>query len=176
MPLYAAFVRFVTLGRGGQSNGALVRAYRDAGASAADPFLATGNVVFETAGDPEAVAARARALLRERIGFDQPAHVRALGALADAVARDPFGAAPPGPVRTRAVTFLGAPPVGLALPASSPRGDLVVFAVDGADVYSVTRLVEGREGNPNGFLERRVGPGLTSRNWNTVERIAAKHA
>ena len=176
MPLYAAFVRFVTLGRGGQSNDALARAYRDAGASRADPFLATGNVVFETSADPEDVAARARALLRTRIGFDQPSHVRALDALSEAVARDPFRAAPDGPVRTRAVTFLSAPPAGLPrLPISTPRGDLVVFSVDGSDVYSVTRLMGGREGNPNGLLERLVGPGLTSRNWNTVERIVAKY-
>ncbi|HIG73547.1 MAG TPA: DUF1697 domain-containing protein [Bacteroidetes bacterium] len=171
---YVAFVRFVTLGRGGQSNDLLRRAYREAGATESATFLATGNVVFETRSEPVAVAARARSLLRDWIGFDQPAHVRPLHVLAAAVDRDPFQGAPSGPVQTRFVTFLPAPSPDLpALPASSPRGDLVVFAADGADVYSVTRLVGGREGSPNAFVERHVGPGLTSRNWNTVERLVA---
>ena len=64
-----AFVRFVTLGRGGQSNDLLRRAYREAGATESATFLATGNVVFETRSEPVAVAARARSLLRDWIGF-----------------------------------------------------------------------------------------------------------
>lgn len=177
MPSHVAFVRFVTLGRGGQSNDLLRRAYREAGATDAATFLATGNVVFGTPDDPVTVASRARALLRDWIGFDQPAHVRPLHALAATVGRDPFQDAPPGPVESRFVTFLPAPPPDLpALPASSPRGDLVVFAADGADVYSVTRLVGGREGSPNAYVERHAGPGLTSRNWNTVERLVATFA
>lgn len=174
---HASFVRFVTLGRGGQSNDILIRAYRDAGASDAASFLASGNIVFVTSDDPAVVAARAHSLLKDWIGFEQPSHVRSLDALSSAVARDPFREAPPGPVCTQAVTFLNASPSNLlALPASSSRGDLVAFAADEADVYSVTRLVGGREGSPNAFLERHIGPGLTTRNWNTVKRLVAKYA
>lgn len=174
---HVAFLRFVTLGRKGQTNDGLVRAYLDAGASHAEAFIASGNVVFGTPDDPGAVARRAQALLRERIAFDQPAHVRSLDHLARDVDRDPFQRAPDDDPHARFVTFLPDPvPDVPAPPIATARRDFVIFAIDETEAYSVTYLVNGRQGSPNAFLERHTEAGLTTRNWNTVERLVAKYA
>ena len=173
---YVAFIRFITLGRKGQTNDGLVKAYLDAGASHAEAFIASGNVVFGSSGDPQAIARRAQALLRVRIAFDQPAHVRSLDHLARAVDCSPFQRAPDDNPYARFVTFLpDSMPDLPSPPISTKRRDFLIFAVDGAEAYSVTYLVNGRQGSPNAFLERHVGAGLTTRNWNTVERLVAKY-
>ena len=174
---HAAFLRFVTLGRKGQTNDGLVQAYLDAGASHAEAFIASGNVVFGTSDDPGAVAHRAQALLRDRIAFDQPAHVRSLDHLAREVDRDPFLRAPDDDPHARFVTFLPDPVPDLPQPPiATKRRDFLIFAIEGTEAYSVTYLVNGRQGSPNAFLERYTSTGLTTRNWNTVCRLVDKYA
>lgn len=174
---HVAFLRFVTLGRKGQTNDGLVQAYLDAGASHAEAFIASGNVVFGTSDDPGTVAHRAQTLLRDRTAFDQPAHVRSLDHLTRVVGRGPFQRAPDDGPHARFVTFLPDPVPDLpSPPIATERRDLLVFAIEGTEAYSVTYLVNGRQGSPNAFLGRHTGAGLTTRNWNTVERIVATYA
>lgn len=180
---HVAFLRFVTLGRGGQTNAAFTDAYRDAGATDVATFISTGNVVFAAPsdGDPVLIAARARGFLRARIGFDQPAHVRSLADMAAVVARDPFRAAPTLPPgadrRTPCVTFLP-PDAGPLppLPAATPRGDLVLLGTDDVGLYSVSFRIDGRDGDPNAWAERHAGPGASTRTWGMVERLVARFA
>ena len=174
---YVAFVRNVTLGRKAQSNDALVRAFLDAGATEAESFLASGNVTFETPEVPAAVASRARDLLRERIGFGEPSYVRSVDGLARWVESDPFQDEPGGEVNARFVTFLPEHSPGVpAVPISSDREDVTVFAFAEGAAFSVTYTIGGRQGNATALLERLFGVGLTTRNWNTVRRIVAKYA
>ena len=172
---HVAFHRNVTHGRNGITRDGLIAAYRDAGAVAADTFLASGNVAFG-ADDAEAVAGRVRALLRERVGFDEPAFVRSLAHLAALVEADPFAGRDAADVFERFVTFFPTPPTGLpALPITTPRGDMVVFRVEGAEAFGETRLVDGRPGAATAPFERMTGGPVTSRNWNTVCRLVARY-
>ena len=55
-------------------------------------------------------------------------------------------------------------------PATVPFKAAALFE---ANIFSVTRLVGGRPGTMGGVLERALGRALTTRNWNTIERIVS---
>ena len=61
--------------------------------------------------------------------------------------------------------------VSLSLPIETERGDTVLFARQSDDVLSITRLVGGHPGQPGKYLETATGLRVTTRNWNTIERI-----
>lgn len=63
----------------------------------------------------------------------------------------------------------------LKLPIISPRQDAYIFASEGTDLFSVTRLIDGRGGNVNRVIEKSLLCAATTRNWNTIERIVKLH-
>jgi hypothetical protein len=92
--------------------------------------------------------------------------------LTAAVRGDPFAAVMADDVYERCVSFLPTDRrVSLTLPVPTPRGDAVLFARGDDDVLSITRLVGGRPGQPGKYLESAHGVRVTTRNWNTIERI-----
>ncbi len=50
-----------------------------------------------------------------------------------------------------------------------------VLVIDGSDVYSVARELDGKVGAPGGILEKLSGQRVTTRAWATVEKILAKN-
>jgi uncharacterized protein (DUF1697 family) len=175
---YVSFVRNVTLGRKDQSNKAFIQAYLDAGASKATSFLASGNVVFEVTNlSPIKVSNLARGILREQIGFDEPAYIRSLNELAQTIDRQPFQNKPDGEIHSQFVTFLPANTQPFPeVPISSKRKDVTVFAIENYNAYSVTYQIKGRQGNATALLEQFTDEGLTTRNWNTICRLVRKFA
>jgi uncharacterized protein (DUF1697 family) len=107
------------------------------------------------------------------LGRREEVFVRSVTGLVSAVESDPFGAMVSDGVYERCVSFL--PPgsvVDLSFPVQTPRGDAVLFAGRDDEVFSVTRLVANRPGQPGRYLETALGLRVTTRNWNTIERIA----
>ena len=174
---HIAFHRNVSHGQAGVNSDVLLRAYRDAGAAEAETFLSSGNVAFAPQdGLAEAVAERARELLRSRVRLDEPVFVRSLAYLARLVEEDPFGGRDAGGVHEQTVTFLpGSAPDLPALPVVSGRGDVTVFRATRGEAYAETRLVGGRPGTATALLERASGAAVTTRNWNTVRRLVARY-
>jgi len=175
---YAVFFRNVNLGRPGKPGKAqLEAAFAAAGGLHAQSFLATGNVVFAAPGEAAArrVLARACAALEAACGLAEPAFLRPLEHLARLAAAAPFEAVRADDVHEYGVTFLAAPPAALpALPLRSARGDLEVFRIAGVEAFGFTRLVDGRPGNVNGLLEKRLQMPATTRSWNTVRRLVER--
>jgi hypothetical protein len=46
-----------------------------------------------------------------------------------------------------------------------------LIAADGPEVFSVTQRISDRPGNPGALIKRQIGAAVTTRNWNTIERI-----
>lgn len=161
---YVAFVRNVMVGRGGLTATVLLDAFSRCGAETARSFMATGNVILQTARDPEQLAMDASQTLGE------PVFIRGLAELARLEAGRPFDATPSG-YHERLVTFF---PTGLRVVPRAPlrgqRGDFEIFAVGTREAFAFTRLVGGRPGNPTRVLEQLLGVKVTTRNWNTVVR------
>jgi uncharacterized protein (DUF1697 family) len=177
MTRYVGFVRNVMVGRSGLSRDVLLGAFRDAGGADPVSYLATGNVSFDaTEATLAQVIGSVETTVAEVLDRHEPVFVRGLSHLAGLVAVRPFAAFDRLDVRERCVTFL---PDGQTwthrLPFSPPRNDVTLIAANGACVFSVTRLVGGRPGTAGPIVERELGEPVTTRNWNTVERIVRAH-
>jgi len=100
--------------------------------------------------------------------------VRSLEALRSSVATSPFASAPIPDPHERCVSFCDCDLTPLELPITTTRGDALTFASTPGEAYSVTRMIDGRAGNPGKTLEALLDAPVTTRNWNTVERIVAR--
>jgi uncharacterized protein (DUF1697 family) len=165
------------VGRAGLTRGVLEDAFRDNGASFAESFLATGNIVFEAgallAGEVAECAARQ---LREGLGLREPCFVRSLEDLRALQMAKPFSAASVGDVHELTISFFEEltrplPP----LPIRSRRGDCEVFLVGEREAYGVTWLIDGRTGNPGKLVEDLGCTSVTTRNWKTIERLLLRY-
>jgi uncharacterized protein (DUF1697 family) len=170
-----AFIRAVMVGRQGLTRAALLDVFRDAGADDPVSHLTTGNVSFGHSGSTRALQQSVESGIARILGRHEPVFVRSIAALRREVARDPFADPPFDDIYERCVTFTDVPTQSLVLPMTTPRGDAVVFAIGARAVFSVTRQIDGRPGNPVRLIERALGRPVTTRNWNTVERIVRKH-
>jgi uncharacterized protein (DUF1697 family) len=100
--------------------------------------------------------------------------VRSLEALRSSVAAAPFPSAPIADPHERCVSFCDCDLTPLEPPITTTRGDTVTFASTLGGAYSVTRMIDGRAGNPGKTLEAIVHAPVTTRNWNTIERIVTR--
>ena len=173
---YVAFIRNVMIGRANLHADVLLRIFRDAGARDPRSHLATGNVSFEWAGqDLQPLVDSVRPAFLHTMGRSEPIFVRSIDALAALIASDPFQHSPIEDVGHRCVTFTDALPGDLPLPVVSARRDAYIFGLHESDYFSVTRLIDGRGGNPSRMVEKALSCAATTRNWNTIERIVRWH-
>lgn len=175
---YIGFIRNVMTGRRGLTAERLVDIVVESGGRRPASYRGTGNVAFDAhPTDLGNITDRIETGIAEVVGRHEPVFVRSLDHLRRRAVDDPFTDAPVKDVHERCVTYLQSPISGLdPLPVRSPREDFVVFEVDGLDVYSVTRLVDGRATSPGPLLQRASGGLATSRNWSTIEFILGKEA
>lgn len=176
---YAVFFRNLNLGRPNCPNRAQFEtAFLDAGATAAASFLVNGTLAFSVAPDESAdeVLSRACGLLAERCGLKEPAFLRGMGALAALVARDPFAGFDQDAVYGCYATFLH-PDATVAdgTTLRSTKGDVDVLRLTGTEALSVVYQLGASPGSPNALLEKRLGLPATTRAWNTVVRLVARH-
>jgi len=176
-PAYIAFFRNVMVGRAGLTQEAIVCAFRDCGASSVESFLATGNIIFESdAHSARSIADCVAILLENDFGLREPIFVRSLEHLLAMQASAPFSVAPDGDIHERTVTFFDELVRPLpCLPLRSKRGDCQVFMVSDCEAFGVTWLFGGRTGNPGKLIEDLGSTRVTTRNWNTIERLLRRY-
>jgi uncharacterized protein (DUF1697 family) len=176
---FAVFFRNLNLGRPpAPTRAVLEAAFTDAGAVDPCSFLTNGTVVFEAGSPAKAtrILKAAQATLR-RDGFDEPAALRDVDGLAALVASDPLAGVALDDVYAPCATFvIGAPPDEAALPATNARGDVRVVSWHDGMLLSLTYQLGASAGSPNAFVERTLGVPATTRVWNTVVRLVARHA
>jgi uncharacterized protein (DUF1697 family) len=175
--VHVAFLRNVMVGRSGLTREALVGAFRDCGASSAESFLATGNIVFEAGAlSARSITDCALSRLDAAHGLQEPAFVRSIASLRSLKASAPFASLAIGDIHERTITFfdeLGTPLP--ALPLRSKRGDCEVFSLTEREALGVTWLIDGRTGNPGKLIEDLGSTRVTTRNWNTIERLLSRY-
>lgn len=175
---YAAFFRNTNLGRPKSPDRTqLESAFLRAGASSARSFLTNGTLVFEADADAAPLTLRAREHLQASCGSTEPAFVRSLPHLARMVAADPFAGIALDDVYECCATFLSARAGRkVAVPQGNARGDVAIIGRQGDAVFSLSRRFGASPGSPNAYLEKLLGAQATTRNWNTILRLVAKHA
>ncbi len=170
-----AFLRGVNVGGHNTiAMAALKSAFESMGFSNVRTVLASGNVVFEAPGkDPNPDQTISQGL-EKAFGFPVKVVLRTVRELRAMVDSDPFKGIPSGPEIKFYVTFLAQrTPDRSRLRVPAPAKGVRIIRVTPGETFSAVTLSPG-VGTPDlmAFLDKALGDAATTRNWNTIIRIA----
>jgi len=175
MTRYVALLRGINVGgRRLIKMDELVRICSGAGLRNVRTFIASGNVIFESASANKAALTRKiEKALNQELGYEVTVILRTLSELEALVRRNPFQGRPSGKNVMQFVVFLGDEPKNIiTIPLISTTEKFEVFAViDGAAFILSRRKKTGWFGFPNNFVEKQFGVAGTTRNWSTINKI-----
>ncbi len=137
-------------------------------------ILASGNVVFEAPGQDRRLDLTVGRGLEKAFGFPVKVVLRTVRELRTMVESDPFKGIPSGPDIKFYVTFLAQrTPDRSRLRVPSSAKDVRIVRVTRGEIFSAVTLSPG-VGTPDlmAFLDKALGDASTTRNWNTIIRIA----
>ena len=173
---HVAFLRAINVGgRAVVKMTDLKTAFERAGCRNVRTFIASGNVVFEAPAKlPAALKTRIARELLALFGKEPGVCYRTLDELDALIAANPFGTAAADKALKLYVAFaVGEPKQRWKLPIVDAKEFVEITAVRASDVLVVSRRKpNGMYGFPN-FCVERLGVTATSRNWNTVMKVAA---
>jgi|SRR5579875_1859690 len=176
MTCYVALLRGVNVGgKNVVKMDALRAALVAAGYGNVRTLLASGNVAFDAAETETGVLARdIGATLQRAFGRVIPVIVRTTRQIQELVASAPFVSVEVTPQTRLYVTFISEQP-GVEATAPEPPGgtDLAIVRVTPSEVCSVLTLERTDSVSAMAELERRFGSRVTTRNWNTVVKLAS---
>ena len=174
MTRYVALLRGVNLGARNKVSMADLRTLIESlGAEDVQTYVQSGNVVFKSrvrraaslAGDIEQRIGR-------ELGLEISVMLRTSKQLAEIVAGNPFEASEADGTKLH-VTFLAeAPKASLTNALEQEAFEPDEFQVKGREVYLHTPKGYGRSKLSNAYFERQLGVAGTTRNWNTVRKLA----
>jgi uncharacterized protein (DUF1697 family) len=177
---FAAFLRGVNVGGSKRVKMAALRAaFEDMGFTGVRPVQASGNVVFETGSTEDALslAPRIERELLQTLGYRVGVAVRQLAGLQDLMATDPFRGVALTPATRLYVTFRlrpGTDGTGIDQKEIEQTPDHIqLVGVTPGEILTAVTLAPGRGTTElMAWLEQEVGSDITTRNWNTVTKIA----
>jgi uncharacterized protein (DUF1697 family) len=167
---YAALLRGINVGGNNKLPMADVRALcDDLGHDSVVTYLQSGNVVFRSSRDPNALAAELEREIARRSGFAVTVLLRTPGELAAIASVRPFQE---DDFKKVHVLFLSDRPTATALASLDPdRSPGDEFRANGRELYLHYANGSGRTRLTLDYFERRLGVAGTARNWNTVLKL-----
>ena len=149
---------------------ALREQLRSLGATAVRTYIQSGNAVVDH-DDPSALPAALQAELRARFGLDVPVVTRDAASFCLAAARHPLAEVGDSPQALHLMFLADPPRPDAALdPHRSPPD---TFEVVGREVYLRCPNGLGRSRLTNAWFDAALGTVSTTRNWDTVQTLAA---
>lgn len=171
---YAAYMRGLNLGKRNVKMDALKAIFVKLGFKNVESFIASGNIVFETAAKADAaIEKRVEAALHKALGYDVATFVRDFDELAAIGKAMPFKGIVDAP--TYVVGFLHAP-----LDAAGKKRFMGLaakedwFAVSGREVYWHSTIGQGESKFSANVFDKALGVQSTWRNLRTVRKMVAK--
>lgn len=138
-------------------------------------FLNSGNILFETTESD--LENKISAFLEKRFGFPVSVMIRKAETIVSLVKKDPFKLLEVTKEHRLYVTFLRKEAdSNLSLPWGSLGNSFRIIGKEENIVFSVLDLSEAKTTKAMEVLEKFYGKDITTRNWNTIERIAKKAA
>jgi len=175
MPTYVAFLRGINVGgHKPVPMHKLKEAFEGLGFTNVRTLLVSGNVVFEAAVTSSAtLKKRIEEKLKKSFGFEIGTLIRTLGELRKLSRSQPFKGGTVTPQTRLYVTFLSEKPKGtLKIPYESADGHFRILFALPKEVCSVLTLSPtSRTADLMAVIEKEFGKNVTTRNWNTVERV-----
>lgn len=172
MTRHIAFLRGINLGpKRRVSMEQLRKTLEEAGYEDVRTLLQSGNVVLTSTATPATLERDLANTLRDAFGFEIVVLVRTRDEIAGVVASDPFGDEVGDPARYQ-VSFLSAEPDAARI-EELERADVAPerVAVRGREVYAWHPDGIGRSELAKLIIDRRLGVGVTARNWRTVTKL-----
>lgn len=175
---YAALLRGIGPGNPNMKGDKLASVFESLGCTHVRPFLASGNVTFESKiTDTAKLEAMAEEALPRLLGFSRDVLIRSEADPQKIVDANPFGELKhENSGKTYlTVTFFKTPPKVLPPLPYKPKGKAFEFvaSVNGA-LCCVVDLTAGKTPDLMAYLERQYGKQITTRTWNTISRIHEK--
>jgi uncharacterized protein (DUF1697 family) len=179
---YVAFLRGINVGGKTQVKMEELRpAFESLGFQDVTTLLNSGNVVFEAAEvDAVELTRRIEAKLAETFARALAIVLRSADAIRALLDAEPFASVTVTPQTRLYVTFLGGAPAtwragSLSIPYVSPEGNVhVLHVADGAICSAIVLAPQQGTVDLMKFLEDAYGKSITTRNWNTVIKVAQR--
>jgi uncharacterized protein (DUF1697 family) len=171
MAKYVAFLRGINVGRHNKVPMAKLREVLEKqGFQNLKTLLATGNVVFE--GEEKTINNLPK-VLQENFGFQIDTIVLPFETITAIVKSDPFQDIEIMPNIRLYVTFLGEKPkTGIIIPYYAKDGSYNITELTDNAVFSVLDIEKMGTTQLMNILEKEFGQNITTRNYNTVVKIA----
>jgi uncharacterized protein (DUF1697 family) len=175
-PCCIALLRAVNVGGRTIKMDQLKRVFESMSLANVQTFIASGNVIFETAlGSTGEIETLIESGLQKAFKYPIPTFVRTAAEMIAAAEQAPYTA---GDLETAGlyVTFLkAAPDAGMTRKLLAMRTRDDDFAVIGREVYWLRRRIKERLGEPFPAMEKALPIPGTMRSITTVRKIAAKY-
>jgi uncharacterized protein (DUF1697 family) len=178
MSRYIAFLRAINVGGHTVKMDALRQLFESLGFSGVETFIASGNVVFETAArDARALEKKIENSLGDALGYPVATFLRTEVELAAIAQHQPFPRAVLAAAEALNVIFLAEPldqeSVDKVLALKTEIDD---FHVQGREIYWVCRKRQSESTFSNAVLEKTVRRSSTIRGVATVKKIAERYS
>lgn len=179
MPKYVAFLRAINVGGHIVKMDYLRNLFETIGFSNVETFIASGNVIFDSASkSTKALETKIQAYLEATLGYKVATFVRLTSELADIAGYKPFADAELNVEgNTLYIGFMA------NVPTDESSGKLLscvtevdAFHVNGREVYWLCRKTISESKFSGAMLEKTLGMQATLRNSNTVQKIASKYS
>jgi uncharacterized protein (DUF1697 family) len=174
---YVAFLRGINVGKRRVKNDALAKAFNDLGFENVKVLIASGNVLFDAPQQDELKLTKTvEDALEQALGFEVNVMLRSTPEIQAMLALDPFKGIEVTKQTRRYVTLLATKTAStLKLPHASEDGNFRILSRSDREVYSVLTLSDaGRSVDLMAVLEKEYGKRVTTRNWNTIEKLTAR--
>lgn len=176
MGKYVAFLRGINVGGNVViMKEGLQKAFELQGLQNVKILLNSGNVIFETSEvDVVALSLKIREVLKKTFCFEIEVMLRTGSQIRSLISSDPFKNITVTPNTRLYITFLSGEPISsLKIPYVSPEGDFQILHAEDGAIFSVLMLSPKRGTfDLMKIMEKEFGKKATTRNWNTVMKIA----
>lgn len=140
-------------------------------------LLASGNVVFDSSEEKlVTITNNLEAIIEKKFGFPVPTVVRPMEEIQKLIISNPFKGITVTKDTRLYVTFRGdaTNKKTLKIPYKDPECEFHLLKVTDGEIISYI-IVDGSRGTVDamGILEKEFGKNITTRNWNTVQKIGA---
>lgn len=136
--------------------------------------LASGNAAFDAEGNADEIKSTIEQGIESTFGFSVNVIILPREQIEKLVAANPFAGIEVTKETRLYVTFLPEKPsVTIEIPYHAPDGDFTILQVTDSEIISVLVLsAKMKTTDSMNILEAEFGKGITTRNWNTVLKIA----